>query len=262
MITSTRNPKVQMVRALNAHTKARREAGAFVIEGVRLVEESLAHGWLPDLVFYSEAISQRGLQIVQRYQDQGIQVEQVAPHVLKAAGDTETPQGILAVLPLKQLPLPLEPGLILILDSIRDPGNLGTILRTAAASGVEAVLLAPGSADPFSPKVLRSGMGAHFHLPIYSMLWDEIKRYLGSPGSKPGLKVYLADAAGALIYTDADMKTPLALIVGGEAGGAGEQARSLAHEHVKIPMPGMAESLNAAVAAGILLFEVLRQRRS
>ncbi len=261
MITSTRNSKVQMMRALNTSAKARREAGSFVIEGVRLVEEALAHGWLPDLVFYSEAISHRGLQVLHSFQAYGIQVEQVAPHVLKAAGDTETPQGILAVLPIRQLPLPPEPGFVLILDGMRDPGNLGAILRTAAAAGVEAVLLGPGSADPFSPKVMRSGMGAHFRLPIHSSSWYGIKEYL-SPGTNTEVKVYLADAAGAVDYTEIDMKSPLALVIGGEAEGVGEQAQSLAHERVKIPMPGVTESLNAAVATGILLFEVVRQRRS
>jgi RNA methyltransferase, TrmH family len=262
MITSTRNPKIQMVRSLNAHANARREVGAFVIEGVRLVEESFAYGWLPRLVFYSEAINQRGMQLVRHYQEGGIQVEQVTPHVLKAAGDTETPQGILAVLPFKQLPLPPEPGFLLILDGIRDPGNLGTILRTAAAAGVEAVLLSPGSADAFAPKVLRSGMGAHFHLPIHSLAWEEIIAYLRPVESKTELKIYLADVAGDLVYTDVDMRSPLALIVGGEAEGAGEQAHSIAQKRVKIPMVGKSESLNAAVAAGILLFEAMRQRLS
>ena len=261
MITSTRNPKVQMVRALNVNAKARREARAFVIEGVRMIEESLAHGWLPELVFFSEAISQRGMQAVRIYQEQGLPVEQVAPHVLKAAGDTETPQGILAVLRLKQLPLPPEPSFVLILDRIRDPGNTGTILRTAAAAGVEAALLAPDSADPFGPKVLRAGMGAQFHLPVQSLTWEEINAYIRPTGSNEGLKVYLADAAAALAHTEADMKSPMALIIGGEAEGAGGRAQSMAQERVKIPMPGEVESLNAAVAAGILLFEVVRQRR-
>jgi RNA methyltransferase, TrmH family len=261
MITSTRNTKVQMVRSLNGHAKARREAGKFVIEGVRLVEEAFTHNWLPELVLYSEAISQRGKQILHSSRDYGIQIELVAPQVMKAAADTETPQGILAVLPLKQLPLPTKPRFILILDAMRDPGNLGTILRTAAAAGVQAVLLAPGSADPFAPKVIRSGMGAHFYLPIHSTGWEEISGYL-KPEDNSGLKIYLADTAGASSYTDIDMKLPLALIIGGEAEGAGEGAQSLAQERVRIPMPGSAESLNAAVAAGILLFEALRQSTS
>jgi RNA methyltransferase, TrmH family len=261
MITSIRNPKVQMVRALNAQAKARREAGAFVIEGVRLVEEAHAQGWLPEWVLYSQPLSHRGMQLVQSYQDQGIQVEQVAPAVLKAASDTESPQGILAVLPLKQLPVAADPNFVLILDGVSDPGNLGTILRTASAAGVETVLLTPGSADPFAPKVIRAGMGAHFHLPIRTFSWAEILGYLIPEGTDPRIKVYLADAAGSLVYTEAALKSPIALIVGGEAEGAGEQARALAQERVKIPMSGKAESLNVAAAAAILLFEVVRQRQ-
>jgi RNA methyltransferase, TrmH family len=260
MITSIRNPKVQMVRALNAQAKASREAGAFVIEGVRLVEEAHAQGWLPEWVLYSQSISPRGMQLVQSYQDQGIQVEQVTPAVLKAASDTESPQGILAVLPFKQLSVTADLNFVLILDGVSDPGNLGTILRTASAAGVELVLLTPGSADPFAPKVVRSGMGAHFHLPIRSCSWDDIVGYLAPEGTDQRIKIYLADAAGPLIYTQAPLKSPLALIVGGEAEGAGEQARALAQERVKIPMPGRAESLNVAAAAAILLFEVVRQR--
>jgi RNA methyltransferase, TrmH family len=262
MITSIRNPKVQMVRALNAQAKARRESGAFVVEGVRLVEEAHAQGWLPEWVMYSQSISHRGMQLVQSYQDQGIQVEQVAPAVLKAASDTESPQGILAVLPLKQLSLAADPNFVLILDGVSDPGNLGTILRTASAAGVQAVLLTPGSADPFAPKVVRAGMGAHFHLPIRTFSWDEIVGYLAPEGADPRIKVYLADAGGPLIYTQAVLKSPLALIIGGEAEGAGDQARSLSQERIKIPMPGKAESLNVAAAAAILLFEVVRQRQT
>ena len=127
MITSTRNPKVQQIRALNARAKTRREAGAFVIEGVRLVEEAQAQGWLPEWVFYSQDISPRGLKLAQSFMDQGIQVEQLDPIVFKAASDTNSPQGILAVVPLKQLPLSPKADFILILDAVRDPGNLGTI---------------------------------------------------------------------------------------------------------------------------------------
>ncbi|MGE5123438.1 MAG: TrmH family RNA methyltransferase, partial [Acidobacteriaceae bacterium] len=156
------------------------------------------------------------------------------------------------------LPLPAELDFLLILDGIRDPGNLGTILRTAAAARIQAVLLAPGNVDAFAPKVLRAGMGAHFRLPIHQLGWAHIEQLLaGSPG---GMRIYLADAAGGIPYTRADFRTPLALLVGGEAAGAGHEAFSLASEKVQIPMPGGSESLNAGIAAGILLFEVVRQR--
>jgi TrmH family RNA methyltransferase len=141
-------------------------------------------------------------------------------------------------------------------DQLRDPGNLGTMLRTAAAAGVQAVFCPPETADAFSPKVLRAGMGAQFRLPVHTLDWDAITSHLAL------LKVILADMEQGLPYTQADLRPPLALIVGGEAEGASAQAHRLASGFVHIPMPGGVESLNAAVAAGILLFEVVRQRSS
>jgi RNA methyltransferase, TrmH family len=260
MITSTRNPKIQMVRALNAHSKARRQTGAFVVEGVRLLEEAHYKGWMPELVLYCDSLTERGLNLVRSYQDSGIAVEQVTAQVFRAASDTESPQGLLAVLPFNELPLPPMPTFILILDALRDPGNLGTILRTAAAAAVEAVLLTPGTVDAFASKVVRSGMGAHFHLPIRSLQWSEIKDYLGLANPGRTLKVYLADAATGLSYSRADFSSPVGLIIGGEAEGAGDEARRWNDERVHIPLPGQMESLNAGIAAGILLFEVVRQR--
>ncbi len=262
MITSTRNPRIKWLRDLQAHGRVRREAGMFVVEGVRLVEEALAAGIHPQWVIYTPDLGARGQQIVDGFSRSGVSVEQVTAQVLKAASDTETPQGILAVLPARLLPLPPAPDFVLILDELRDPGNLGTILRTAAAAGVQAVLLSPGSVDPYAPKVLRSAMGAHFHLPVHIQTWPEIEAALTPPGAARSLAVFLAHAGGGVAYTQADMRQPLALIVGGEAAGAGQQARALAFQRVHIPMPGRVESLNAAVAAAILLFEVVRQRRS
>ena len=260
MITSTRNPKIQWVRTIQSHTKTRRDEGVFLIEGIRLLEEAYQHGWSPELVLFVEGIADRGLALVNRYRDKGIQVEQVAPHVLKTAAETESPQGVLAVLRIKELPLPTSPTFILIVDSLRDPGNLGTILRTAAAAGVEAVLLAPTSVDPFSPKVVRAGMGAHFRLPIRSLAWAEIRDYAKSGSPDGPLKVYLADSNGGLPYTQADFQSPFGLVIGGEAEGASEEARRWSDERVHIPLPGQSESLNAGIAAGILLFEAVRQR--
>ena len=145
---------------------------------------------------------------------------------------------------------------VLILDRLRDPGNLGTILRTALAAGVEGVLLAPGTVDATNPKAVRAGMGAHFRLPMAAMDWDEIAHAVA------GCRVYLADARGSISYTDADWTGRVALIVGGEAAGAGSRAHALAEATVAIPIAAGVESLNAAVAAGVLLFEAARQRRA
>jgi len=258
MITSTHNPKIQAVRKLQAQSKTRREEQAFVIEGVRLSEEALQAGWDAQQVFYTDALDERGKTLVGSFSSQCVPVEQITEVVMKAISETETPQGLLVVLAMRTLPLPPAPSFLLILDGVRDPGNLGTVLRTAAAAGVQAVLLTPGGADAWSPKVLRAGMGAHFRLPIRSLGWEGIKSILKV--SSVHLRVYLADSATGTPYTNADFRSPMVLIVGGEAAGAGSQSASLADEKVHIPMPGGSESLNAGIAASILLFEAIRQR--
>jgi len=236
--------------------KERRDANAFVAEGVRLVEEALAVDWLFQFVLAGETLSERGESLVARLLSRSIEVEKVSDTLLNSVSETETSQGIIAVLNHSPLPIPQSLNFILILDQIRDPGNLGTLLRTAAAANAQAVFLPPETTDAFAPKVLRAGMGAHFRLPVRAMTWGEIRRV--SESAK--LKVLLADMDGASCW-QTDLRTPLALMVGGEAEGASAQARSLAHDKISIPMPGEIESLNAAIAGSILMFEVVRQRK-
>jgi TrmH family RNA methyltransferase len=262
MITSSRNPKIQMVRDLLSHPKARREMQAFIVEGVRLAEEALQSKWEAEIVLHTEDLSSRGQEVVQGFVVSGAVAEVISQQVLRAISDTEAPQGILAVLRMRWLPMPSVPDFILILDGLRDPGNMGTILRTAAAAGCQAVLLPPGVADPFAPKVIRSAMGAHFRMPVQILSWAEINDFVKPTGKGLPMTIYLADSSSGKAYTQMDFRSPLALIVGGEAEGAGVEARSLADERVHIDMPGKAESLNAAIAAAILLFEVVRQRDS
>jgi TrmH family RNA methyltransferase len=179
----------------------------------------------------------------------------ISEGLMKSLSETETPQGILAVLEFTQFPIPNFPNFILIPDQIRDPGNLGTLLRSAAATGVQAVLLPPETTDAFAPKVVRSGMGAHFRLPIRSMNWEEIEQV----GKSTSLQIVLADMNGQSCW-ETDLRQPLALIVGGEAEGASSEARKLASQQISIPMTEKMESLNAAVAGSVLMFELVRQR--
>jgi RNA methyltransferase, TrmH family len=258
MITSVHNPKVQAIRKLQTQSRARRDEHKFVIEGVRLSEEALQAGWQTHEVFFTDQLDERGKKVLVGFTNQGVPAEQVTQEVMKSISETETPQGILAVLSLQALPIPKNLSFILVLDAVRDPGNLGTILRTAAAAGVQSVLLSPGCADAFAPKVVRAGMGAHFRLPILQPGWETIRHILKTPGKDLG--IYLADSIAGSPYTQVDFRLPLALIVGGEAGGAGSESASLADDRVHIPMPGGSESLNAAIAASILIFEVIRQR--
>ena len=264
MISSSSNPKVKLVRALSGRAKERREAGAFLAEGVRLVEEASIAGWPFRFALCSDDLNERGRELVGKLREKEIDAEQVDARLLQSLSETETSQGILAVLESHELPIADPLDFILIPDSVRDPGNLGTLLRSADAAGVQAVLLPPESVDPFSPKVVRAGMGAHFRLPIREMGWEQIRAFLQGSAiqdseAKTSLQVYLADMHGASCWK-MDFKAPLALIVGGEANGATEPARQLADSLVSVPMLGAAESLNAAVAGSILVFEVLRQR--
>jgi TrmH family RNA methyltransferase len=254
MITSSQNPKIKWVRSLQDHSRTRRQEGLFIVEGVRLVEEALAAGWQARLVLYSDELSDRGRKLLDGFSAQNAPFEQVSPQALRAASDTETPQGILAVLAQRALPLPPRLDFVFIPDSLRDPGNLGAMLRTAAAAGVQAVFIPPGTVDAFAPKVLRAGMGAHFRLPVHTLGWAEIAAH------SRDLTVYLAAVGAGTAYTQVDWRVACALVVGGEAEGASPPAEKLASQRVHIPMPGGSESLNAAVAAGILLFEAVRQR--
>ena len=253
MITSPQNPKLKLIRSLQGRAKARRKENAFLVEGVRLLEEVVAAKWGIRFVLYDCNLSERGKELLQSLD--GSEIEEVDAALFKSVSDTENSQGILAVLENNfQLPIPDSPDFLLILDQIRDPGNLGTLLRTAAAASVDAVILPPETADAFSPKVLRAGMGAHFHIPIILESWDEIKDRVQN------LTVYLAEMDGGVSYTEASLKNACALIIGGEADGASQSARDLADKNICIPMRNKTESLNAAVAGAILIFEVVRQR--
>ncbi len=253
MITSNQNPKIKIVRALLGRAKERREAGAFVVEGVRLVEEAAKGDWRFEIVLYDETLSKRGRSQVESLRSRDVDVEEVSISVMKSISETEAPQGILAILQFSQLPITNYPDFILIPDQVRDPGNLGTLLRSAAAAGVQAALIPPETTDAFAPKVLRAGMGAHFKLPIQEMSWSEIEKAVA------GMRVYVADMAGRSCW-ETDLRQPVALIIGSEAEGASDSARKLANGKIGIPMSGETESLNAGVAGSVLMFEVLRQR--
>jgi TrmH family RNA methyltransferase len=256
MIISTSNPTVKFIRELQARRRAREEAGSFVIEGVRLVEEAVRAGIAAKIVLHTADLDARGRAALASLTRSGAEVHVVSPRVMAAASDTQTPQGLLAVVSLPSafhLP-PSEFSFALALDRLSDPGNLGTILRTADAAGVEVIFLAPGTVDGYNPKVVRAAMGAHFHLPILEAGWDELRERLA------GLTVWLAEAREGERYDRVDWRGPCALIIGSEAEGPSEGALSFTPHRVHVPMPGRAESLNAAVAAGVLLFEAARQR--
>ena len=256
MITSVANEKVKYVRSLYRRRVRYRER-CFVIEGVRLVREAFRAGIVPALVFYNEGIDATpgGRELLVEMQKVEAPAFAVSERVMKALADTVSPQGVLAVVPFVELDSPPGPSLVLVIDHLRDPGNLGAILRSANAAGVERVILAPKTVDPYNPKVVRGAMGAHFRLPIVALSWPEIAETL------TGVQVLLADVRGGQAHYEVDWTKPSALIIGGEAHGASREARELAAATIAIPMHGGAESLNAAMAASVILFEAARQRR-
>lgn len=254
MITSRQNPKIKEIRKLNSASKFRTQAGSFVAEGIRLLEEAEGTQIQPEWVLYTESLDPRGKELIEKYISRGILCETVTPEVMEAASDTRTPQGILGVFRLISLPLPVTPSLLLILDALHDPGNLGTLLRTSLAAGADGLLLAPGCVDPFSPKVLRSGMGAHFKLPILTLEWPGIE------AATKGMDLFLAEMENGSSLWDSDLTRRVGIILGSEAHGAGPQARKLAHHSIHIPISPQIESLNAAAAGAVLLFEARRQR--
>ena len=258
MITSPHNPRLKLIRSLAGRAKERRDAGLFLVEGVRLVEELIDADFRVEEIYFSEEASNKAIRLLPRLQEAGFTCEEVSGSVFRTISETEASQGILAVvrLPANDIELPLGEELVLIPDQIRDPGNLGTLLRSAVAAGVGRVIIPPETVDPYSPKVVRSAMGAHFMLKICQMDWEGIALAL-----RP-FRVYVAAADGELSFWQADFTQPTAIIIGGEAEGAGELARGLAHSALNIPMEGKIESLNAGVAGSIILFEALRQRKN
>lgn len=253
MITSRANDRVKRVRRLVADKRYRQQEGAFVVEGTRWLAELGRAGRQPAEIYctpdWLTAADQEAL-----LGPLTVSPVLVDPRVLASMSDTEAAPGVLAVVDIKPLPLPAAADLLLILDSVSNPGNLGTILRSSAAAGVGGVILGPGSVDPYNPKVIRGSMGALLRLPVQSLAWDDITPHL------TGRDVWLAAASAGTSYTAVDWRKPAALIIGSEAQGAGEEAELAASGRVTIPMAGETESLNAAVAAGIILFEAARQR--
>ncbi len=256
-IVSLSNERVRRVQALGRSTRRRYHEGLFVAEGLRLVREALDANLAIHEVFYTAAFAESapGEALVAACMERASSCWEVSAEVMQALADTETPQGILIVLPIPALQCEATAPLTLIPDAIRDPGNLGTMLRTAWAAGVSQVLLPPGTVDYTNPKVVRAAMGAHFRLPIHRATWEDIRDGLR------GADVWLAEAGPGTPYDAVDWRGRVALIVGGEAEGASPEGRALAAgRHDTIPMARGVDSLNAAMAAVIVLFEAARQR--
>jgi TrmH family RNA methyltransferase len=252
-LSSDQNPRVQLVHKLITQSKTRHKEGLFVAEGPRLIEDGLKSRFPLDFVFLRTHASLRAQQVLNTVPIKIPRFE-LDDRLFDSLADTETSQGLLAVFHQIDLPLPDKLDFVLVPDGIRDPGNLGTMIRTSEAAGVQALLIPPGTVDPWSPKVVRSGMGSHFRLPILERNWQAIATFL------EGMNCFGAAMNGHISCWEADFHSPTALLIGSEAEGLGSDALSQVTQTLRIPMAGKNESLNAAISAAILTFEVLRQR--
>ncbi|NLV74170.1 MAG: RNA methyltransferase [Chloroflexi bacterium] len=236
--------------------QARRSSGRYLAEGLRLVETAMQSGAEIEELILSQGFERAHPGKAQAWRKHYI-VSVVPDKLFTKLADTVTPQGVMSVLPQ---PAPdrerfTNARTLVILDNLRDPGNLGTILRSAQATAVDGVVLSSGCVDAYSPKVVRSAMGAHFYVPLWQdASWEQIKELCQL------VPATLADMHSGELYWQADWSAPTALIISNEAFGASPEAAALASRTVHLPMLGNTESLNAAMAATVLLYEILRQR--
>ena len=255
MITSLSNPLVKSVSALNKKASLRKEEGLFVVEGRRFCEE-LPAGQL-EKAFVTEAFLElpEGRSLAER-----LQAETVSQAVMEKMADTKTPQGILALVRMQETsPEDFGSGPLLVLEHVQDPGNVGTLFRTSEAAGAGGVILDRETADPYSPKVLRATMGAVFRLPF--VISNDLPGLLRQLRAE-GFSLTAAHLAGTEYYDAVSYPARTAFLIGNEGNGLSEEVTSLADKKVRIPMEGQTESLNAAVAGALLLYEAYRQRRS
>ncbi len=261
-ITSLSNPHIRAATAVR-EKRSRQKPEAFVIEGVHLIEMAVASGAGIREVFFTQVFGSRkeGQSVLRLIRGKATKLFEVTEQIMKRLADTETPQGVVAVVThpsptLDKLPLKSEP-LLVVVDDIRDPGNLGTIIRTSDAAGADAVIILPGTCDAFMPKTIRATAGSIFNIPLIYTEEGTLLRWLKARGIT--LAVTSVDAEKS--FFDSDLGIPVALVFGNEAQGVSEALKRAADFSLRIPIYGKAESLNVATSAAICLYEAARQRK-
>lgn len=261
MITSTSNQKVRQVAQWQDKAKERRKAGVFLAEGFKMFEEA-PEGWIREIYVSSASVEKaKEMPFIWKKLSQN-GYETVSEEVFQKMSDTQTPQGILTV--LKQPKYRLETllkgdrPLLAVLEDLQDPGNLGTIIRTGEGAGVTGVIMSAKTVDIFNPKVIRATMGSVYRVPfVYVEDMEQILTDLVNAG----IHTYAAHLKGQRFYDSFSYKGPTAFLIGNEGNGLKESTAQKAEHYLKIPMEGKVESLNAAVASALLLYEAHRQRQ-
>lgn len=262
MITSLHNKEIKEVAALSAKKKERDRQGLFIVEGPKMFGEAPAEQ-ISRVYLGQSAAAQMQAQYGEKLA--GLSCETVSDEVFAKMSDTKTPQGILCLVRQQQYNIEeiLQDGnkkqpLLIILEDIQDPGNLGTIFRTAEAAGADGVIMSSRTADIYNPKTIRSTMGSVYRIPfLYLEDLSSIIRKL----KEKEVRVYAAHLGGTAAYDNCCYQMGTAFLIGNEANGLREETAACADTMIHIPMEGQVESLNAAVASSILLFEASRQRR-
>lgn len=259
MITSTANKQIRFVSAVLKKAKTRKEEGLFAAEGIRICQEIPAdriHS-----LYLSESFSK--MPESRSLADRAGHVEVVSDEVFRAMSDTQTPQGVLALVrqracTMEELVPENKTALLMILERIQDPGNLGTILRAGEGAGVTGILMDAQTADIYNPKVIRSTMGSIFRVPFVYV--EDLKTALEEL-KRRNIRLFAAHLDGARDYDREDYTGSTGFLIGNEGNGLTDQTAAMADARIRIPMAGQVESLNAAVAASVLMFEAARQRR-
>ncbi len=256
VISSPQNQYVKLYRSLERR-KNRDCLGLIPLEGVRLVEDALRRGIKPEAVLIREGDSHSRL----AYLDSDFPVLTVEQKLFDKTAFTDSPQGVIAIAPrtsysLQDIFYAASP-LILIADGLQDPGNLGTMIRSAAAAGASGAILLPGTVDAANPKALRASMGTYFNLPVVEAPFNEAIDII----RQQNINLVTTGAGASLYYDRYDWTVPTAVIIGNEGAGVSEKAAQAADALISIPMEGAVESLNAAVAMSVMFFEAARQRR-
>ena len=260
MITSTSNARIKQLALWNQKAKERRKDGVFIAEGIKMFEEAPA-GWIKE-VYVSESFYNKVTDAQMKKLEQN-NYEVVSDTVFQKVSDTQTPQGILCVLKRPEYTfmdlgmLRKSQPLVMVLEDIQDPGNLGTILRTGEGAGVTGVIMTKETVDIFNPKTIRATMGSIYRMPFLYV--DSIEEAIEKL-KRNNIQVYAAHLKGERSYSELNYTRGTAFLIGNEGNGLKEKTAALADTYLKIPMEGRVESLNAAIASAILMYEAHRQR--
>jgi TrmH family RNA methyltransferase len=260
-ITSPKNPKIKQIKSLYRR-KVRWDMGLFIVEGIKIVEECIDNNYPLDNIIYSDELlnTNGGGEIYRKIKSHNNLIY-VPNKLFKEISDTENPQGIMAIAKITKRSIEelykLKNPLVLFLEEVQDPGNMGTIIRTADAFNIDGIIISEGSVDIYNPKVIRSTMGSIFRMPIY-YIENNIETIEGLKNM--GFKIFATSLEGKDYIYNIDFKNSSLILMGNESKGLSTELNILANKRIKIPILGGAESLNVAIASSIIMYEGIKQR--